>query len=210
MNEPPSPHSEMFMNSIAEELAFGVVRMVKGATQAAYLAHGDLSPGARRDMFPYVRHGLLQHALVELGRTYGHEVVGFERPNAIGNRTHAEVVSGQVVTIAAAVESPNAIVRDAAYRDSLAENPQFALAGMEIERPAVATALLAVVLYGPSSAFPRSVDQAGPGFVVVRFPARDWTCYVDGYIDLLSRYEAQVKGKTYDNGPRLRRQADIA
>lgn len=210
--EPFAPSSRLFLQHVSEELAFELARRVRAAASQAFVSGGDMTYGARRDVYPHQRHALLQHAIVELGKTHGHGVTATEAPNSRKNRTYAELVVGPVVIVPAAVDHEGALPREATYRRSLAENPMRALPGFEMPDGdgAPGDALFALLLHGPSSDYPRGLSQATPGFVVVRFPNAGCTAYVEGRIDLLSRLAARERGTEYQHGPRLRPQREVA
>lgn len=184
-----SEYSRMFASHVPFELAVDMARVARDATRQAFAKDIDLLPGARRDKFPIDRRALTETGFHHLAEKYkGHGVVAKEKKNATGNCSHVEVVSGRVVIIPAAVETDESLVRDAKYRKTLASSPQLALPldGEISQHPS--DALLAVVLYGPSSTYPKTAEQAEPGFVVVRFPTPDWSCYAEGRIDLLCHF----------------------
>ncbi len=210
---PLAPATQMFLRYVPMDLGLDIAKVIRAATRTAHASHADFRPGARRDLYPYERHALAQTGLLELAPRYQKTagVTAAERPNKTGNRTHVELYAGKVVVIAHAVEGEDVVIRDAAYRNSLAENPQAPLPGLPVpDLPPPGRALLAAVLYGPSSAFPANNDMAQPGFVVVKFPASDWSCYVDGRIDLLSRLSASERGEPVRWAPTLRQHEDIA
>ena len=208
--EPLSRHSRALLECMAEELLFGLVTRLQAASEQAAVSHSDLSFGAGRDLYPHTRHALVQHSWLELGKTYGHGVVACERRNSSNNRSHVEISAGSVVLIPAAVDRESDLPREAAYRRSLAENPQAALPGLGLKPTPAGNALLAVMLYGPSCAYPGRQSDSGPAFAVIRFPLADWSGYAVGRVDVLGRLLANEKGQRYRLGPQLRRQRDIA
>jgi hypothetical protein len=184
-----SLYSSLFLRSVPEGFLLDTPRLVRQAIQQAFKRDTELLPGARRDKFPIDRRALVETALFNLGSKYAADGMhAVERKNEGNNYSHIEIMCGKVVMIPAAVDSEREIVRDASYRRSLAEKPQLAFANMaESNEPLPENALLGVILYGPSSDYPRTIEQATPGFVIVRFPASDWSCYVEGRVDLLRR-----------------------
>ncbi|MBF8267364.1 MAG: hypothetical protein HW388_872 [Dehalococcoidia bacterium] len=179
-----SRYTKIFSEDVPYEVALRIPRIIQQATEEAFRKDAELLPGVRRDMFPLYRRAYVETGVHHLSSRFA--VSTQEKPNKAGNYSHVELVAGRVVIVPAAVESQDDKPRQAAYRDSLAENPQMALPGFEQLSDGIGDALLAVVLYGPSSYYPRSRDEARPGFVVVRFPYADWSNFAPGRIDLLS------------------------
>jgi hypothetical protein len=194
----PSWPARVFLASVPQGLLLDIPRVVRDATRQAYLRDSDLLPGVRRDKFPIDRRALVETSVHALATRYaGHGVTAMEKTNKTHNYSHIELVSGCVVMIPAAVEADDSLVRDADYRTSLAKNPQLAFSGAGFHPDATprGDGLLAVVLYGPSSHYPNAAEDLGPAFVVVRFPADDWSCYVEGRVDLLGRLADSEKAK---------------
>ena len=178
-----SKYTKIFSKDVPYRLALDLPRLIQQATQQAYVKDTELLPGVRRDKFPIDRRGYVETGVHHLGTRY--DVVATEKLNKAGNYHHVELTMGRVVIIPAAVEQEGALPREAVYRNTLAQNPQQALPGFGEASTIAGDALLAVVLFGPSSYYPRSKDEARPGFVVVRFPYADWSGYAAGRIDLL-------------------------
>jgi len=207
----PSWLAQAFVASVPQGLLLDIPRVVREATRQAYLRDPELLPGVRRDKFPIDRRALVETSVHALAARYASQgVTATEKKNKTHNYSHIELVSGRVVMIPAAVEADDSLVRDADYRTSLAKNPQLAFSGAGFHPHATppGDAVLAVVLYGPSSDYPHAAEDAGPGFVVVRFPADDWSCYVEGRVDLLGRLADTEKAKGDALRVELRSQED--
>ncbi len=187
----PSRWSHQFLAGFPAKYRIDITRMIVESVKIAYNDCLDFLPGIRRDLFPHIRRAHVETGLVNLAQqkysTRG--LVGREVLNKTANHRHAEITTQDVVLIAAAVDSEDESPRWAAYRDSLAVNPQgaFPLPDNPITIPG--SALLAIMLYGPRSAYPAAPDQMEPGFVVVKFPATDWSCWVEGRVDLWARLQ---------------------
>lgn len=186
-----SKYENLFADDVPFKLVLDMARVIKEATTQAFIRNAELITGAKRDLFPHDRRALVETGIYNLATRHRNSgVVVQERKNASGTHSHVEVTLDHVVIIPAAVEKSNMLVREAKYRDTLAANPQSALPGLGINAHHTSPdALLAVILYGPSSMFPRNAGEAHPGFIVVRFPTSDWSGYAEGRIDLLNHLE---------------------
>lgn len=205
------PHLLAFTQSVSLELAMDIVTTIQAGSQQAWADGSDLHPGAARDLYPHRRRALIQHGLLEAGARHArHGVQTIERLNVTGNSSHVELVVGTVVLIPAAVETARTPVREAVYRTSLVTDPQVPLPSLGPISPTIpGDAVVAAILYGPSSSYPRGTSEVIPSFIVVRFPTANWESYAEGSLDLLGRWRAREKG--YDSaGPQLRRQSDMA
>lgn len=194
----PSPLRELFLSDVPEELLLAFPRMLRQASQQAFDAKLEVELGARRDVYPHERRAFANHGLVSLAQRFAAEgVTARETLNASRNDHHVEMVSGSVILLAAAVESDGTLVRDAVYRRSITANPQLVLPASDFERAGseLDDPLVAVILYGPSSAFPHSAAEVGPAFVTARFPYHDWSGYSEDRIDLLARMHQQDEGR---------------
>jgi hypothetical protein len=189
----PSELSLLYLQSFPARFHVDAARVIRDSFGSAFGKDDDLLPGARRDKYPIDRRALVQTSLHTLCARYQKQGVrSVERVNAAANYHHVEITSGPVVLIAAAVDSEKEVVRDAKYRRYLAKNPQRALHGLGVsdddeDEPDDKGALLAVILYGPSSKYPYRREDAAPGFVSVRFPTDDFSGYAEGRVDLLAR-----------------------
>jgi len=205
----PSHWSRQVLTSVPSTLLNDISRVIREAMRNAYLGDPGMLPGVRRDKYPVDRRGHFETGFHGLSAKYKNDgVVAQEVKNKTGNASHVEVTVGHIVMIGAAVESEEAIPREAAYRNSLAQTPQMALRGFDVEQTAPGDALLAVILYGPSSWYPRSFDEARPGFVTLRFPTHDWSQWVEGRIDLLARLIADEQRRQPGPEPKEEKRAE--
>lgn len=191
-----SEYSRLFLSCLPPTFLLDVPKIIRESTLLAFKRDTELLQGVRRDKYPIDRRALIETGLYNLATRYD-GVHAVERKNAGNNYSHVELICRRLVLIPAAVESPGDMIRHAVYRHSLALNPQQAFAGMS-DDTIVGDALLGVVLYGPSSEYPKRQEAATPGFVIVRFPANDWSCYVEGRVDLLRRLTEHEKSLEKD------------
>lgn len=205
-----SANTRAWLEDVPDRFGLDLTRLIREAFWQAWDKDRDLLPGARRDKYPLDRRALIETALYNLVSRYS-GMRALERTNECKNYHHVEITCGRIVMIPAAVESYGDLVRKAIYRHALANDAQQAFEGFKRdEEPVPNNALLAVVLYGPSSAYPRQRDEATPGFVVVRFPARGFTGYGEGRLNLLQRlvdYERGQRRPAVDE-PEVKPQAD--
>lgn len=207
-----SPEVDAFVDNVPEELALDVVRMLRGGFRSALASVSDLTSLAAHDLYPHKRRADIQTAIRQLNERYAqYGVSAAERLNAGGNASHIEIVAGKTLLMLHAVGGENALVRQAVYRNVLLADPQSRLFDLDDQPVSVPDETqVAVVLYGPTGVFPKSFENAGPGFVVVRFPLDGWTGYSASRLDLLARLTAFEKGQQYENGPRLKRISELA
>ncbi|MBI5284327.1 MAG: hypothetical protein HY874_04455 [Chloroflexi bacterium] len=202
-------HVLRFRECIPQRLALDIPRYIWSATSEAFLRGGALPPFAARDLFPYDRRSLVETGLLTAARKYGDLGIGADEvKNKTLNASHVEIYAQEVVLIAAAVEGRAQLPREAEFRNSLLEDPQIAFPDPEMSsaKP-TSNVLVGVILYGPSSHYPRAKTEARPGFVEVRFPVAGWARWAEGSIDLLDELEQYERGKNSSNdGPQL--QAD--
>lgn len=201
---PRSMYVKKFRDDVPHRLAVDIAKVIQQATTQAFIGGTDLIPGAKRDKYPIDRRALVETGFAALAsRHKGLGVTAEERTNSAGSASHVELAVGRVVIIPAAVRTSTDLVRKAKYRTSLAQSPQLALEGLGIDVPDPSDALLAVALYGPRNIYPLNAIAAKPTFVIVRFPASDWSCYAEGRIDLLLHLEFAERGENPPNNVAL-------
>lgn len=188
---------EIFLQDVPEPVRLDLARVSRDAVKGAYVAKDVLAPQLRRDALGHDKRVLMQQGVLDLGTKHGVlNVSSGIRPNEVGNSHHAELDCGRVRIIAVQVDGPTERPRDAIYRETLATTNKPFLPGLGMpEQPPTGDKLLAVVLHGPSSAYPKSLDTATPGFVMVRFPAPGWTHWLEGRVDLLARLAQWERGE---------------
>lgn len=194
-------HVQRFRECLPRRLALDIPRYIRSAATEAFLRGDTLPPGAARDVFPYVRRSLVETGLLSAARKYSDVGVGADEiKNRTLNASHVEIYVEELVLIAAAVEARAQMPREAQFRNSLLEDPQIAFPDptMSSVRPA-GDVLVGVILYGPSSHYPRTRTEARPGFVEVRFPVAGWARWAEGSINLLDDLEKYERGKDKPN-----------
>jgi hypothetical protein len=133
------------------------------------------------DTLPILRRALAEQSLrFEMAKVDG--AIATAEPNKVGNSFHTRVMIGRIVLTESAVESPDALVRPAEFRNAYAVMYQLAMSFVDQETPPADGLIYTVLLHGLEPG-----KRGLPGFVHVAFPNPTWTRYVDR-IDLLRRY----------------------
>ncbi len=157
--------------------------IIKGYEQAAEECLERYGPEEAHDLRPHVRRAKIEGLFRALVPRHP-EMSATTSLNAAGNAYHVEATSGRVVMTVSVVDTPNVIVREARYRQTLARRYQLSFEGLNGELPPPPDATLwALVIHGPAD----SRDGRLPGFVHVVFPTSDCADYIDR-IDLLARF----------------------
>ena len=167
-------YSDEFLQDAISLLAL----VYRGAYEDCRFSHAE--PEAH-DLYPHKRRAMLEGQLRELARSHG--VTASAERNQGGTSNYTLLASNNVLLTANAVDSPNTIIRRAAYRETYARAAQLKLFG---EEPPRGTVLYAILLHGPDV-----LNRARPEFAHIVFPDESCKKYV-ARINLLSRFSDLV------------------
>lgn len=164
-------------------------RFVQETLRCLYSAYRDADAQCRQD-FPMPEahdlRGHLRRAMFERNwRTLATRYLDLSASAVRNHRRtsyYTQIVSGCVVLTESAVETPEAMVRKAVFRQTLARSAQMVMPFVEHDLPAPDALLYAILLHGPADE-----STSSPGFVHIAFPSKDCSTYLDR-IDLLKRY----------------------
>lgn len=164
-----------------------LVRMMFHVYRHAYdLCEEWLDGPEGHDVLPILRRGFVERSLrFEMAKV--EDATATAEQNKAGNCFHTRVKIGRIVLTESAVDSPDALVRTAEFRNAYAVMYQLAMSFVAQEPPPSDGYIYSVLLHGPEP------NKRGmPGFVHIAFPNPSWTKYVDR-IDLLGRYPELTK-----------------
>ncbi len=141
-----------------------------GIYQASYDSVGSRYPVTWKEVQPYDRRAAVEQHLWHIGGDHGIEMT--QQPNVAGNCWHIEARRGPIVLTTHAVAGPWEMVREARYRETLAE-PNYEIPfGPEFYRPR------RNVYYGMLLHGPEPDDQSRAAFACLGFPSSDLRTYV--------------------------------
>ena len=158
----------MFHTEVPDDLLTDTGRCLLAAYREAFNQVREEFPGEEaRDLFPLLRRAMFERNWrTAMGRRKGVRADAVQ--NEAGNCFHTRVSIGRVVLTASAVETPEALVRDAIFRKTLAESNQPHLfRGRSV--PPKDAMLYGIVLHGPAGAG----LLPAPMFLRVSFPSMD-------------------------------------
>lgn len=141
----------------------GLPLVYKTSYDLVYAALGD--PQAR-DVLPYFRRAMVEEHLFKTGNRF-RDLDADAFLNVARNCHHVEIRSRSIVLTANAVDSPNQMVRDARFRNTLAESNQYVLLPELEERPRD-DYYFAMLLHGADLE-----DSSRVAFVQLAFPSHD-------------------------------------
>jgi len=166
-----------------------------------------------RDLLPHVRRSMMeQHLWTTASRFLDHDIDVVDNPNFARNCYHVEVRCGSIILTASGVSTPKQMVRDAKFRNTLAEDNQGLLFSYMDDRKR-GDAYYAIILYGPDFE-----DRSKVAFIQLAFPSHDpeAKAYLgNSPYDLVSYCDATLYTKTEEEivedgaAARLRRQVKV-
>lgn len=202
----PSELRDLFFNDVSETVILDTARCIIGSYSEAYRYCIDNFPGPEaHDLYPIARRAMFERNW--RARLSRYDVGVTAEPNAIANCFHTELRSGRVVVTVSAVAAPGEVVREAVFRNGLAQDSQLDLFLAPVPPPDDAK-LYAIILHGPLG----GGLLLSPSFINVAFPGSDCDFYVDRFnlldyypvlqaeLDKLPKADVQERKK-----PRLRR-----
>ena len=163
-----------------------IVRCIlKGYAEAADECLEKYAAEQAHDVRPHIRRAKIEQLLAGLPSQH-HQIRAVTDTNDSNNAYHVRVNSGRVTFTVSAVDSPDTVVRQAVFRQTLARRYQLPFPEMGMEQPAPDpdALLYALIIHGPHK---EDRDQRFPAFICVVFPTSDCSAYIDR-LDLLARF----------------------
>lgn len=174
---------QAFFDNVPDGFLLDSGRAIISAYRTAHVRCEELFEASEaHDALPIVRRGLIEQDWRSIARRHA-GVRADAVPNVARTSYHTTVTCGAVTLTQSAVPHPQAIVREARFREGYAETLQYTLFPNVEEKFVESDALYGVLLHGP-----HPKDRSIPGFIHVAFPAADWSYYVDR-IDILGRFQ---------------------
>lgn len=140
-----------------------------------------------QDLIPYARRAKAEEVLRLISDGYPQATATVEK-NCAHNWNYTQVRFGTLIITASHVKHPDAVVRSARFRETLARpNLQMHLFRSVEEEVAGLNTYYGILLHGPDIRDPRK-----PGFAYLAFPSHDSASYV-GKIDLIAFCDTNMK-----------------
>jgi hypothetical protein len=184
---PPSVCEEILRNDLPSKLQQALLRSVFDNYKSAHAAcFGEYESEQARTLNGHVRHAAIERELLGIGARFRDAAVEAEDFKN-GTGAYVKLTCGRVVLTQSAVQHPQAIVRSAEFRKSLASNPQMNLdfgdAKVELEQSSF---LYVILLHGKDAK-----ERSRPAFAHLVVPSSDCTSYV-ARIDLFKAFPSIV------------------
>jgi hypothetical protein len=174
-----------FDESVPEEFQRDTLRCLLDNWSIGFDDCAKFPKPERHDLIGHYRRALFESQWRVLAEQYPDDLTAEAVLNRRGTYYHTQITCGSVRITASFVASPDAIVRRADFRRTLAEDNQRLMSWMPRRKIPKNAFLYAVLLYGPG-------DARRPGFVDFVFPRHDWTGYL-GRISLFDKFPDLVK-----------------
>lgn len=174
---------EEFNLSLSERVQSDFVKMLFEMLGKAPEVASAFDPPERHDVIGHIRQALVNQGLRAVARRHSLEAEPIK--NVAKNSFHTEVRVGRVLLTTAQVQSPSQVVREALYRDTLAELAQGSF--FDKPKPSKDALLYAILLWGVHKNLPTA-----PAFAHIQFPASSFV-YVGGGVDLFRKFPTVVQ-----------------
>lgn len=184
---PPSVCEEILRDELPAKLQQALLRSVFDNYKSAHAAcFAEYEAEQARTLNGHVRHAAIERELLGIGARFKDAAVKAEYYKN-GTGTYVKLTCGRVVLTQSAVQHPQAVVRSAEFRKSLAANPQMCLdfgdSEVEVEP---STVLYAILLHGKDAR-----ERSRPAFAHLVVPSSDCASYV-ARIDLFNAFPSIV------------------
>jgi len=170
-----------FLARIPDELLEAVGLGVDDSYGEAARHCQEFQTAQAKDLYPYYRRTLIDDRLLAIGKRFGIEARSVL--NTIGNCSHVELEHEGIVLTCSAVESGNAVPREAIFREQLASSSQIEL--FPESNPVIPAhpKLYAILIHNGLSH-----KTEHPAFLRIAFPDRECKEYIGDAIDLVVRF----------------------
>lgn len=176
-----------FKESVPDEFLVDTVQCVCECYLEAYQECVKFPRWERHDVRSHYRRALIEYRWRDVASR--HKGVSAKAvPNKIGSAYHTEITIGNVVLVESFVDSPQSVVRPAAFRQTLTMEYQ-PLFEQESQESLEEEGLFGILLHGAS-------DERTPRFAHIVFPVRIGDGYHFERVDLFDWFADVVKSKT--------------
>jgi len=183
----PSICEQVLRDDLPSKLQQALLRAIfdnyKGACAACF---SEYESEQARTLNGHVRYASIERELLGIGKRFRDTAVEAEFYKN-GTGAFVKLTCGRVILTQSAVQHPQAIIRSAEFRKSLAGNPQLSLNfGQETVEEEPGIYLYAILLHGKDAK-----ERSRPAFAQIVVPSADCSSYV-ARIDLFRAFPSIV------------------